>query len=64
MILQKWICSDNNRKKILNYLKEKIVNLDNKNINTFEFDQIDFNLADYSTNSILFQNMKCHHKLN
>ena len=44
---------DNNRKKNFKLFEGKIVNLDNKNINIFEFDQIDFNLADYSTNSIL-----------
>ncbi len=44
---------DNNRKKIFKLYEGKIINLDGSKINAFEFEQIDFNLADYSTNSIL-----------
>ena len=32
---------------------EKVINNEKKKINVFGFEQIDFNLADYSSNSIL-----------
>ncbi len=44
---------DDGNKKIFKLFKGKIINIDEKKLNTFEFDQIDFNLADYSTTSIL-----------
>lgn len=47
------ILEDNNKKKIFKLYEGKIINLDGSSINAFEFEQIDFNLADYSTNSIL-----------
>ena len=50
---KKGFLEDNNKKKVFKLYEGKIVNLDGSSINAFEFEQIDFNLADYSTNSIL-----------
>ena len=44
---------DSNEKKIFKLFNGKVINKDKLKINVFEFDQIDFNLADYSSNSIL-----------
>jgi len=44
---------DTNNKKIFRLFNGKILNLDKSKINVFEFDRIDFNLAEYSTNTIL-----------
>jgi lipopolysaccharide export system permease protein len=44
---------DDGNKKVFKLFEGKIINIDKNKLNTFEFDQIDFNLADYSTTSIL-----------
>ncbi len=46
------LISDNTR-KIFRLYDGKVINKDESKINIFEFDQIDFNLADYSSNTIL-----------
>ena len=43
---------DYNGQKLLRLYNGKIVNNENNKINTFEFNQIDFNLNDYSTKTI------------
>tara|TARA_B100001063_G_C16742090_1_gene545358 strand:- start:828 stop:1886 length:1059 start_codon:yes stop_codon:yes gene_type:complete len=40
-------------KKIFKLFDGKVINKENKKINVFKFDQIDFNLADYSSNTII-----------
>ena len=60
------ILIDNGDKKIFRLFNGKILNLEKSKINTFEFDQIDFNLAEYSTNTILtpkIQEMPSHELL-
>ena len=53
MIYAKYgILQDNARSKIFVLYEGKVINNENSKINVFEFDQIDFNLADYSTNTI------------
>ena len=47
------ILIDKENKKIFRLYDGKILNLDKSKINIFEFDKIDFNLAEYSTNTIL-----------
>ena len=47
------IIIDNKQKKSFQLFDGKVINIDKNKINVFEFDQIDFNLADFSTNSIL-----------
>ncbi len=44
---------DNENKKIFRLYNGKILNLEKSKVNAFEFEQIDFNLAEYSTNTIL-----------
>jgi len=44
---------DNSDFKIFKLFSGKVINKDKKKINVFEFDQIDFNLADYSSSTIL-----------
>ena len=44
---------DNNQRKSFQLFNGKVINNEKKKINVFGFDQIDFNLADYSSNSIL-----------
>ena len=44
---------DNDKKKIFKLFKGQVINKEKKKINVFEFDEIDFNLADYSSNTIL-----------
>ena len=44
---------DDNQKKSFQLFDGKVINNEKKKINVFGFDQIDFNLADYSSNSIL-----------
>ena len=41
------------QKKIFKLFDGKVINNDNSKINVFKFDQIDLNLADYSTNTII-----------
>ena len=43
---------DDKEKKIFKLFNGKVINNEQTKINTFEFDQIDFNLADFSTNTI------------
>ena len=40
-------------KKIFQLYNGEVINKNKEKINVFQFDQIDFNLADYSTNTIL-----------
>ena len=47
------ILIESDNKKIFRLYNGKILNLEKSKINTFKFDQIDFNLAEYSTNTIL-----------
>ena len=44
---------DSNKKKSFQLFNGKVINNEKKKINVFGFEQIDFNLADYSSNSIL-----------
>ena len=44
---------DSNNQKIFRLFDGRVINKDNKKINVFEFDQIDFNLADYTSNTIV-----------
>ncbi len=44
---------DNNNQKIFKLIEGKVINKDKTTINEFKFDEIDFNLADYSTSTIL-----------
>ena len=44
---------DNNERKIFKLFDGKVINNEKSKINVFEFDQIDFNLAEYSSNTIL-----------
>ena len=44
---------DNNQRKSFQLFNGKVINNEKKKINVFGFEQIDFNLADYSSNSIL-----------
>ena len=44
---------DNEKRKVFKLLKGQVINKEKKKINVFEFDEIDFNLADYSSNTIL-----------
>ncbi len=44
---------DNDNFKIFKLFKGKVINKEKTKINIFEFDEIDFNLAEYSSNSIL-----------
>ena len=44
---------DNDNLKIFKLYSGKVINRDKKKINVFEFDQIDFNLANYSSSTIL-----------
>ncbi len=44
---------DNNNRKIFQLFNGKVINKDKIKINTFEFDQIDFNLKDYRTSTII-----------
>ena len=41
------------KKKIFKLFDGEVINNEKTKINVFKFDQIDFNLADYSTNTIL-----------
>ena len=45
------IISENQRKKFVLF-DGKVINIDNERINTFEFDQIDFNLQSFDSNTI------------
>ena len=47
------VLMDGSNKKIFRLYDGSILNLDKSKINTFAFEQIDFNLAEYSTNTIL-----------
>ena len=44
---------DNDRKKIFKLYSGQVINKEKSKINVFQFDEIDLNLADYSTNTIL-----------
>ena len=44
---------DSNQRKSFQLFNGKVINNEKKKINVFGFEQIDFNLADYSSNSIL-----------
>ena len=44
---------ENNKKKVFRLFNGQVINKDQDKINLFQFDQIDFNLADYSTKTIL-----------
>ena len=44
---------ENEKKKIFKLYDGQVINKDEDKINIFEFDEIDFNLADYSSNTIL-----------
>lgn len=44
---------DDNEKKIFKLFNGKVINNEKTKINVFKFDQIDFNLAEYSSNTIL-----------
>ena len=44
---------DNEKRKVFKLLEGQVINKEKKRINVFEFDEIDFNLADYSSNTIL-----------
>ncbi len=47
------IILENEKKKIFKLYDGQVINKDKKKINVFKFDEIDFNLADYSSNTIL-----------
>ena len=47
------ILVDSNSKKIFKLFDGQVINKEKSKINVFGFDQIDFNLAEYSTNTIL-----------
>ena len=47
------ILVDNEKKKIFKLFEGKVINNDKSKINVFEFDQIDFNLKDFSSNTII-----------
>jgi len=44
---------DNENRKVFQLFNGKVINKDKTKINTFEFDQIDFNLADYRSSTII-----------
>ena len=44
---------DNDNIKVFKLLSGKVINKDKNKINVFEFEQIDFNLADYTSSTIL-----------
>ncbi len=47
------ILIQNNKKKIFKLFEGRVINNDKSKINIFEFDQIDFNLSDFSSNTII-----------
>tara|TARA_Y100000591_G_scaffold330269_1_gene360752 strand:- start:225 stop:1340 length:1116 start_codon:yes stop_codon:yes gene_type:complete len=58
---------DSNNQKIFRLFEGKVINKDEKKINIFEFEQIDFNLADYTSSTIIepkIQEMPSTHLLN
>ena len=46
------ILLDNKKQKIFRLSDGKVMNIDDSRINTFEFDEIDFSLQDFTTNTI------------
>ena len=44
---------DNDNIKVFKLFGGKVINQDKNKINVFEFEQIDFNLADYTSSTIL-----------
>ena len=44
---------ENEKKKVFKLYSGQVINKDKDKINIFEFDEIDFNLADYSSNTIV-----------
>lgn len=64
---------DKDQTKIFKLFDGRVINKEKKKINVFQFDQIDFNLADYSSNTILVPKIqelssqeliKCVHSVN
>ena len=54
---------DNDNIKIFKLFGGKVINKDKNKINVFEFEQIDFNLADYTSSTYWCQKCKrCHRK--
>ena len=49
---------DENQKKFFKLFDGKVINNEESKINIFKFDQIDFNLADYTSNSILYPKLQ------
>ena len=47
------IVTSNDKKKIFKLFNGKVINKEDTKINVFKFDQIDFNLADFSSNTIV-----------
>ena len=56
---------DKNNKKVFKLFNGSVINKKNNKINVFEFDQIDINLSDYSSNTILVPKLQetSSHKL-
>ena len=46
------IIVDDGKRKVFKLFKGKVINNEESKINVFEFDQIDFNLADFASNTI------------
>ena len=46
------ILVDNQKKKLFRLFNGKVINKEKSKINVFEFDRIDFNLKDFSSNTI------------
>jgi lipopolysaccharide export system permease protein len=47
------ILVDDNKKKIFKLFEGKVINIEKSKINVFEFDQINFNLNDFTSNTIV-----------
>ena len=56
--MQKGIIIDNEKQKIFKLSDGNVINNDNDKINIFKFDQIYFNLKDFSTNTIISQKFR------
>ena len=48
------ILVDNEKKKIFKLFQGKVINNEKSKVNVFEFDQIDFNLKDFTSNTITY----------
>ena len=55
---------DSNQRKVFQLFNGKVINNDKTKINVFKFDQIDFNLADYSSNSIIMPKIQERSSIN